>query len=72
MTAVNEETSSFDIKLAFSNPEELSATSQPEYIKLDFNYPEYFRSIKGNPLATKNAVKVIPPQWRSEQARIAL
>jgi hypothetical protein len=44
VTTVHDETSTFEIKLAFSNPAELSATSQPEYIKVDFNYPEYFQN----------------------------
>ena len=63
VAATNTNDSSFNITLNFTNPHELSATSQPEFVQVKFNYPEYFQSLAGNPLTTNRAVKRIPKQW---------
>jgi len=64
--STNRNESSFNITLNFTNPQELSATSQPELVQVKFNFPEYFQSVNGNPLNTTRTIKRIPKQWVNE------
>jgi hypothetical protein len=50
--------------LVFDNPEAISATSEPDFIEVKFNYKDFFKNSKGDVLKTENALKIFPTMFK--------
>ena len=62
-TSVDKKNNKFMISLTFDNPEAISATSEPDFVEVTFNYKNFFRSPKGDVLKTDNALKLFPSMF---------
>lgn len=48
----------------------MSVTSQSEYLRIDFNFPGYFKSLDGKKLTTETVVSVIPKQHQTRTVKL--
>ena len=62
-TSVDKKNNKFMISLTFDNPEAISATSEPDFIEVTFNYKNFFKSPKGDVLKTDHALKLFPSMF---------
>ena len=42
VTSLDNTTSKFNINITFDNPEAISVSSSPQYLKVNFNYENFF------------------------------
>ena len=62
-TSVDKSNNKFMISLTFDNPEAISATSEPDFLEVTFNYKNFFKTPKGNVLKSNHALKMFPSMF---------
>ena len=62
-TSVDKANKKFMISLTFDNPEAISATSEPDFLEVTFNYKNFFKTPKGNVLKSNHALKMFPSMF---------